>query len=88
MEAARQRDRVDIAARPARDAQHLVDAEPRHRLAVALDAGQPLLGDRRDQIVVVERRRGGVVNAGVDRQNAHQPRAQAGGVSLARMMPR
>ena len=37
MEAARHGDRVDIVARPAGDAQHLVDSEPRHRLAVALD---------------------------------------------------
>src|SRR5947209_5944104 len=67
--AARGGDRVDIAARPARDAQHLIDRKPWDALARALLARQALLRDRRDHLVVVERGRGGIMHAGMDRQD-------------------
>ncbi len=72
MKPARQRDRVDLVACPPGDAQHLVDTEPRHRLAIALLPREALLGHRRDHLVVVERGGGRVVHAGMDRQDTQR----------------
>ena len=71
-ERARRCQHVDVAARPAGNAQHLVDRRPRDTLPRALDARQALLLDRRDEPVIVERRRGAVVTARVNCQNTHE----------------
>ena len=76
--AANGRDRIHIVARPAGDMQHFVDGEPGDRAAPALFAPQTLFLNRRDQLVVLEGRRGCVMRTGLKRQNSHGQTASAG----------
>jgi hypothetical protein len=69
--AARESDRVDLVAGPVGDAQHLVDGEPRDGVSPSLYAVEPLLGDGRDQAIVVERRRRGFVHAALEGEDFH-----------------
>lgn len=62
---------IDVLAHPARDAQHLVDRQPRHAVARALDPSETLFFDRRHQAIVVECCRRSIVAARMNCENAH-----------------
>src|SRR5947209_2535785 len=77
-------DRIDIGARPASDPSHRLDGEPWHAVATSLAAGEPLLVDRRQQLVVIKYRRRGVMAARMECQDSH---ATAGGYDDRRCCP-
>jgi|SoiMethySBSTD1v2_1073268.scaffolds.fasta_scaffold1712732_1 hypothetical protein len=70
-DAADRGDRIDVKARPAGDAQYLVDGKPGDVVAPAFLTPQPFLADRGNQPVILERRRRGIVEAGLKRKDTH-----------------
>src|ERR1700704_6424865 len=64
-------DRIDVGARPAGDAQHLINSEPWHPVAGPLPARQPFLVHCSQQSIIVKYGRRCVMTTWIKRQNAH-----------------
>jgi hypothetical protein len=66
----RQYERLDLTAFDAGGFEHVVDGRER-QAAIALAAGQPLLLDGGEQLVIAKQRCGTVMRSGMERENQH-----------------